>query len=78
MPVKITPLALSLSLAAQPFLLDKLHHDTLAEPQHTHQEPQIPGETIVVSSAAANGTNTASVTYSADAYIGSLVPRQKL
>jgi len=69
MPVKITPLALSLSLAAQPFLWDKFHHDALAEPPHTHQEPQIPGQTIVVSSAAASGTNTISATYSADEYI---------
>jgi hypothetical protein len=69
MSVKITPLALSLTLAAQPILAYKLHHSTLAEPPHTHQEPTIPRQTINVSSPAVSGANVASKTHSVDSHI---------
>ena len=69
MPVKITPLALSLGLFAQPLLFDKLRNSTLVEPTHTHQESQIPGESFTVASAPVSGANVASHTYSVDANV---------
>jgi hypothetical protein len=81
MRVKIngmTSFALSVGLAGQPLvvrLIDQNCHqdicrqDALVEPPHTHQEPQIPGQTFVVRSPAVSGSNVASQTHSVDASI---------
>jgi hypothetical protein len=68
MPVKITPLALSFGLAAEPFLIDKLH-DGLVEPPHIHQESQIPGQSFTVTSAPISGANVVGHTHSVDANV---------
>lgn len=68
MPVKFTPLVLSVSLASPMILGDKLHH-TLAEPPHTHELPRFPGQTVSVSSPPVSGSNVTSQSCKLDAYI---------
>jgi hypothetical protein len=68
MPIKFSPLVLSLSLA-QPLLMDKLHANTLAEPLHTHELPKIPGQTISVSAPPISGANVTAQSCSVDAFI---------
>jgi|ERR1700731_1605277 len=69
MPVKFTPLALSVSLASPMIFGDKLHHSTLAEPPHTHELPKIPGQTISVSSPPISGSNVSAQSWSMDAFV---------
>jgi hypothetical protein len=69
MPVKFTPLVLSVSLASPMILGDKLHHTTLAEPLHMRELPKIPGLTVSVSSLAVSGSNVTAQSSKLDAYI---------